>query len=395
MAKIYATSLPSIKFKKNGDKRFKKGHPWVFSNELENLPKYESGKMVSLFSESGKLAAIGYYNPHSLIAFRELIRSDLIKDNFIEDRIKKALDYRDKLYHKEEAKRIIYGESDQLPGLVVDLYGKFVVIQILTAGMERLKDKIVDAIEQIIQPEKIVLKNDSPLRNLENLEKQVVLAKGKDTVVETYFLGIKFIFDCEKAQKTGLFLDQRDNISLLSSFDFKGKRVLDLFSYFGTWGIKALNLGAKSVTFVDSSKYALQIASETAKRCGFENFFTVEDNVFDYLSYLNSVDEKFDFVFSDPPAFAKSLKHIREAFRAYTRLNEKCFRVLSKGGIMVASSCSHHIPYEIFLNSLEESASNSKKRVRLLFSGRQSLDHPIMLNFPESSYLKTFFLKVE
>jgi 23S rRNA (cytosine1962-C5)-methyltransferase len=393
--KIYATSLPSIKFRKNGDKRFKKGHPWVFSNELEDTPKYESGTMVSLLSDNNKIAAIGYYNPHSLIAFRELVRSDLIKDKFIEERIKKALNYRARMYPKEEAKRLVYGESDRLPGLIIDLYGESCIIQILTAGMEKLKDKVVDAVEQIVKPEKIIFKNDTPSRILENLEKQIVLVKGGDTLIEANFLGVKFHFDAEKAQKTGLFLDQRDNISILSSFDFKEKRVLDLFSYFGSWGIRALNLGAESVTFVDSSRYALQIASQTAENSGFHNFFAVESNVFDYLSSLISKGEKFDFVFSDPPAFAKSSKHIKEAYRAYARLNEKCFRVLNKGGILVASSCSHHIPYEIFLNSLEEASSNSKRQANLLFSGRQSLDHPILLNFPESSYLKTFFLKLE
>lgn len=395
MEKIYASSLPSLKFRKNGDKRFKKGHPWVFSNELDDLPKYESGEMVSLFSNSGKLAAIGYYNPHSLIAFGELVRSDLIKDDFINERIKKALNYRNQLYPKEEAKRVIYGESDRLPGLIVDLYGNSVVIQTLTAGMEKLKDKVVDALEQIIKPEKIFFKNDTSSRALENLEKEFSIVKGRDAFIEATFLGVKFNFDAEKAQKTGLFLDQRDNISLLSSFDLKGKKVLDLFSYFGAWGLRALTLGAASVTFVDSSRYALQIASETAQKSGFGNCFSVESNVFDYLASLISQGDKFDFVFSDPPAFAKSSKHIKEACRAYTRLNEKCLRVLNKGGVLIASSCSHHIPYEIFLNTLEEAASNSKKQVRLLFSGRQSLDHPILLNFPESSYLKTFFLKVE
>ncbi len=396
MNKIDASSLPQIKLKTNLDRRFKKGHPWVFSNELEEIPKYEKGEMVSLYFNSGKLAAIGYYNPVSLISFRELVRSDLLKDDFIEERMANALKYRNGLYKEEgEARRVVYGESDRLPGLIVDFYGKTLIAQILTAGMERFRNRIIEAIDTIFKPETIILKNDSPSRILEGLEREVVIVKGSSFVSEALFLGTKYAFDIEKAQKTGLFLDQRENISLLDKFEFKGKRVLDLFSYFGSWGLRSLQLGVKEAHFVDSSNYALQIAFETAKRCGFNNFLTIEENVFDYLSRIIPEGEKYDFVFSDPPAFAKSSKHIKEAFRAYVRLNERCLRVLKRGGILIASSCSHHISYELFFDSLKESAENCGKRILLLFSGRQSLDHPILLNFPESSYLKTFFLRVE
>lgn len=395
MNRIYADSLPTIKFKKNCEKRFRKGHPWVFSNELEQTPKYEKGEIVCLLSSTGKFAAIGYYNPHSLICFRELSRSDFIEDDFIVERIKKALEYRNRLYKEEEAKRIVYGESDRLPGLIVDFYKKVVVLQILTAGMERFRNEIIEAVDTIFKPEAIIIKNDSPSRTLENLGKEILTVKGSSSISDAIFLGIKFSFNIEKAQKTGLFLDQRENLLLLSSFEFKEKRVLDLFSYFGSWGLRSLQLGAKEVYFVDSSQYALQIAYETAKKSNFNNFLTIEENVFDYLSKIISQGEKYDFVFSDPPTFAKSSKHIKEAYKAYVRLNEKCFKVLKRGGIFVASSCSHHISYELFLESLKESAANSGRQVLFLFSGIQSLDHPILLNFPESNYLKTFFLKVK
>lgn len=395
MEKICAQFLPSIKLKKNCGKRFRKGHPWVFSNELEIIPKYDSGSLVTLLSETGKPLAIGYFNPYSLISFRVLTKNNFLNENFLEERIKTALNYRDQIYPSNEARRIVFGEADYLPGLIVDNYGSAVVIELLTAGMQKLKENIITFIDKILKPEKIILKNDSSSRALENLEKELILLKGNDTNIFAEFLGTQYQFDSFKAQKTGLFLDQRENLSLLSYFDFKGKRVIDLFSYFGSWGIRALSLGAKDVTFVDSSKYAIQIASETAKRQGFTNFVAVEENVFDYLSNLISDGEKFDFVFSDPPSFAKSQKHIKEAYIAYVRLNEKCLRFLKKGGILVASSCSYNISYETFFESLKESCSKAGKEVRLLFSGMQSLDHPILLNFPESYYLKTFFLKVE
>lgn len=395
MDKICAQSLPSIKLKKNCGKRFKKGHPWVFSNELEQIPKYDSGSLVSLLSETSKPLAIGYFNPHSLIAFRVLTRNNFLNENFIDERIKVALNYRNQIYPNTEAKRIVFSEADHLPGLIVDNYGSTVVVELLTAGMQKLKENIILSIDKILKPEKIILKNDSSSRALESLEKELILLKGNDTNIYAEFLGTQYKFDAFKAQKTGLFLDQRENLSFLSQFGFKGKRVIDLFSYFGSWGIRTLTLGAENVTFVDSSKYAIQIASETSKRQGFTNFVTVEENVFDYLANLISDVEKFDFVFSDPPSFAKSQKHIKEAYRAYVRLNEKCLRILKKGGILVASSCSYNISYETFFESLKESCSKAGKEVRLLFSGRQSLDHPILLNFPESDYLKTFFLKVE
>ncbi|MCX7829891.1 MAG: class I SAM-dependent rRNA methyltransferase [Acidobacteria bacterium] len=395
MEKIFANSLPEIKFRKNGDRRFKKGHPWVFSNELEEIPKYDKGSLVSLLYPNEKLAAIGFFNPHSLIAFREITRSEQIKANFLEERIKKSIDFRNKLYPKDEAKRIVFGESDHLPGLIIDYYGTVVVVQILTAGMEKLKEKIVEAINDIFNPEKIVLKNDSPSRALENIDIEFAVVKGSDSIVQKNFMENIFKFDLAKAQKTGLFLDQRENLSFLSQFDFKGKKALDLFCYFGSWGLRALKLGAERAIFVDSSKYAVEVAAETAKSNGFGNFATEEENVFDYLSTTAAKGEKFDFVFSDPPAFAKSARHMKEAYRAYIRLNEKCLRILNKGGILVASSCSYHIPYELFLESLMESASISKRNARLLFAGRQSLDHPILLNFPESNYLKTFFIQIE
>jgi 23S rRNA (cytosine1962-C5)-methyltransferase len=391
---VKASQLPKIKLKGTGGRRFKEGHPWVFSNELAEIPRLSSGELVSLDDSQGHFLAIGYFNPKTLISFRTLSRKENLKQDFIKDRIEMAAASRKGHYPKNESIRIVFGESDHLPGLVIDNYGKAFVIQILTAGIENLKEEVLEAVTDIFDPEVIFLKNDSNMREMEGLPKENIVVKGEQTEIKASFSGLSFEFDLKRAQKTGLFLDQRENLKLLSSFDLKGKSALDLFSYFGCWGMTALKNGAAKTLFVDSSRYALETAEKALALSDLQGGDFMESNVFDYLPKLMQDDEKFDFIFSDPPAFAKSAKHIREAYKAYRNLNESCMRLAAKDGILVASSCSYNMSQELFLESLKEAASRAKRDVRFLFWGRQSADHPISLSFPESNYLKCAFLKV-
>ncbi len=389
-----ASSVPRLRLKSGGGRRFREGHPWVFSNELAAIPKLPPGTMVSLDDAGGGSLAIGYFNPKSLISFRTLTRKEELEPSFIRERIKSSAAQRDAMIPQVEARRVVFGESDRLPGLVIDHYGKAVVVQLLTAGMESFREEVASAVEELFRPDAIFFKNDSSMRELEGLPKESFLYKGGSSVTGTEFCGLSFEFDLALAQKTGLFLDQRENLKLASSFDLKGKRVLDLFCYFGCWGMTALRSGAKEALFVDSSRPALETAEKALELSGLKGADLMESDVFDYLPKLRADGEKFDVVFSDPPAFAKSAKHVREAYKAYRKLNEGCLKLLSKGGILVASSCSYNMPQELFLESLQEAAARSRRDVRFLFWGIQSFDHPVSLSFPESAYLKTAFLKI-
>jgi 23S rRNA (cytosine1962-C5)-methyltransferase len=391
---LNASPLPRVRLKSAGGRRFREGHPWVFSNELAGIPKLAPGTTVALDDAGGGFLAIGCFNPKSLISFRTLTRKEELSPSFIKERIGRASEQRKTIIPEGEARRVVFGESDRLPGLVIDDYGKAVSVQLLTAGMENFKEEIASAVDELFSPDVIFFKNDSSMRELEGLPKESFLHKGASSVTSTKFRGLSFEFDLALAQKTGLFLDQRENLELVSSFDLKGKRALDLFCYYGCWGMTALHSGAREALFVDSSRRALEAAEKALELSGLKGADLMESDVFDYLPKLKADGEKFDIVFSDPPAFAKSAKHVREAYKAYRKLNEGCMKLLSKGGILVASSCSYNMPRELFLESLQEAAARSRRDVRFLFWGRQSFDHPVSLSFPESAYLKTAFLKI-
>ena len=319
-----ASPLPRVRLKSAGGRRFREGHPWVFSNELAGIPKLAPGTTVALDDAGGGFLAIGCFNPKSLISFRTLTRKEELSPSFIKERIGRASEQRKTIIPEGEARRVVFGESDRLPGLVIDDYGKAVSVQLLTAGMENFKEEIASAVDELFSPDVIFFKNDSSMRELEGLPKESFLHKGASSVTSTKFRGLSFEFDLALAQKTGLFLDQRENLELVSSFDLKGKRALDLFCYYGCWGMTALHSGAREALFVDSSRRALEAAEKALELSGLKGADLMESDVFDYLPKLKADGEKFDIVFSDPPAFAKSAKHVREAYKAYRKLNEGC-----------------------------------------------------------------------
>lgn len=370
------------------------GHLWVFQNEIAgSLKKYEPGTIVELRDKNDQFLGRGYINPHSFITIRLLTRrKEKIDHNFFETRIKNAISYRQRFLRNMDSCRLIYSESDLLSGLIVDKYEDWLVIQSLTAGMDKFLPEIDGILDSLIKPSTIFLKNDTPLRTLESLELKTEFLKGTGEdlpVIREGYISLKV--DPVHGQKTGFFLDQRENRLLLSELIKEGKG-LDLFCYTGAWGLQLVKRGAH-VLFIDDSERALSMAKENAelnglsKRCTF-----LKTDVFDYLSAPE--EEDFDFIVLDPPAFVKAKTKIEEAIRGYRFINSASMRLLKKGGILATSSCSHHISRELFLDLLRQAARGAGRTIRIIEFRSQAKDHPVLLHVPETEYLKCAILEV-
>ncbi len=380
--------------------RLLSGHLWVFSNEIESpLKGYRPGSIVEIRDRKENFLGIGYINPHSLIALRVLTRrKEDINSRFLEKRIKDALSYREKVFTVTsqlkdlDSLRLIYSESDLLPGLIVDKYSDWLVIQSLTAGMDNLLDKVVDILDSLLKPSTIFLKNDSPMRLLEGLQLKCEFLKGKEEPLPVIREGeILLKVDPIRGQKTGAFLDQRENRLSLSRL-IKGGRGLDLFCYSGAWGLQLAKNGAH-VVMIDSSETALSLARENAMMNSLlERVSFLKADVFDFLS--ENRKEEYDFIILDPPAFVKSRSKIKEAIKGYRFINSACMKLLKRGGILATSSCSHHISREEFLEILRQSARDTGRHVRIVEIRGQARDHPVLLQVPETEYLKCVILEV-
>ncbi len=380
-------------------KRLKKyGHLWIYKNEIvSDISIFSPGTVVKVYeSKTDKIIGTGYINPKSTIAVRLLsFQDETIDENFLRFRIIKSRQYREEFLGLKETYRVIFSESDFLPGLIVDKYNSCLVIQILTAGMEQFKELIIKILDEIFCPEMIILKNDSPSRLKEGLpiEKQIIKGELKHLplIIEE---DVKFLFDPLHGQKTGFFLDQRENRIFLKKLITSGQ-ALDLFCYIGTWSIHMAKNGA-IVTGIDSSQNAIELARENAKinsldeRCRF-----IKADVFDYLKWEIKKNKQYDFIVVDPPAFVKSKEEKRDAIEGYLNLNILTIKLLKKGGILATSSCSHHISENEFYEIVKESFLKSKKIGKIIYKGIQSKDHPILLSMPETAYLKCFIIKLD
>ncbi len=369
------------------------GHLWVFSNEIAGpLKKYLPGTLVELRDKKERFLGIGYINPHSLITIRILTRKkEEINHIFFENRLRNALSYRERFLSGIDSLRLVFSESDMLPGLIVDRYGSWLVIQSLTAGMDKFIGYIVDILDRMLRPSTIFLKNDTAFRSLEGLEMGTAFIKGSGENLPLIKEGdLIFKVDPVGGQKTGFFLDQRDN-RLCLSYLIRGGRGLDLFCYSGAWGLHLAKNGAE-VLFIDNSEKALMLAKENAelnnliKRCSF-----LKTDVFDYLTESK---EEFDFIILDPPAFVKSRQRIKEAIKGYRFINSASIRLIKKGGILATSSCSHHVSRELFLDILRVSAKDAGRSLRIIEMRSQSKDHPVLLQMPETEYLKCIIAEV-
>jgi len=390
--------MTKLRLKKNEDRRIRAGHPWVFSNEIERIDgEREAGITAELFDAAGGFLGCGYYTPHSLIAFRLLSRQQEDVDcvPFYEQRIAAALAHRRAVYPASQTFRAVYGESDFLPGLVVDRYGEYLSIQILSAGMEVRRDLVLEALRRVYAPRGIIARNDVAVRSLEGLEQKVeVLAGEVPELVEMEENGLRFMINLREGQKTGGFLDQKQNHLLLRDI-CRGRAVLDCFCYAGSWAVHAGHFGADSVLGLDISARAVEQATRNAELNGVAERVRFEEcDVFERLRSLKHEKAGFDVIVMDPPAFVKSRKQIAEATKGYLTINRRALELLLPGGYLVTCSCSFHMGREAFREMLVTAARLARREVRLVATCSQAADHPVLLSFPESEYLKCIVLQV-
>ncbi|HFD86779.1 MAG TPA: class I SAM-dependent rRNA methyltransferase [Gammaproteobacteria bacterium] len=394
-------SLPVLQLKKNEDRRIRQGHCWVFSNEVDTtntpLRTFTPGDVVELRDVRGKVLGTGYVNPNSLIAARLVSRDPHYPFNasLIVHRIKVALSMREKLFPGPWY-RLVFGESDGLPGLVVDRFDDVLVVQITTAGMERQKDEIVAALNKVLSPRVILLRNDNAIRDMEGLERYIEVMQGKmPDAIQLIEHDTPFLAPLAGGQKTGWFYDQYENRRNLSRW-VKGARVLDVFSYVGGWGIQAARQGASSVLCVDESPLAMEYLQKNAELNEVDDIVSaLQGEAFAALKSLKASGETFDVIVVDPPAFIKRRKDFKKGLEAYQRINGLAMRLLSRDGILISCSCSHHLRRADLIQALNRAVRHiGGRELQILAQGGQSADHPVHPAIPETEYLKAVFSRV-
>lgn len=393
-------AFPVLRLKKNEERRLRAGHLWVFSNEVDiaetPLKGIVPGAQVTLQDSRGKPLGSAFANPNTLIAARLYSRdADRPFDaSLLVHRINVALSLREKLFPTPHY-RLVYGDSDGLPGLVVDRYDDVLVVQISTAGMEALKDAVIAALVKVLKPFGILLRNDSAARGLEQLPEEVAVVHGEvPETVEVIENGVRFAVPVRTGQKTGWFYDHRDNRARLMAMA-KGARVLDVFSYIGGWGVQAAVGGATDVLCVDASAPALAQVAGNAQRNGVaDRVRTQQGDAFDVLKQLHEAGERFDIVVVDPPAFIKRRKDIETGSAAYRKLNDQAIRLLNRDGYLVSGSCSMHLEKSALLDILRASGRHLDRTVQVIAQGGQGADHPVLPAIAETDYLKAFFARV-
>ncbi|HWR00773.1 MAG TPA: class I SAM-dependent rRNA methyltransferase [Chlorobaculum sp.] len=385
--------MRSLYLKPKEHRRLLTGHLWVFSNELREVPHdIAAGETVQLFTHDQRLLGTGFFNPQSLIAFRLLTRNEEQPDrNFFKRKILEALTLREKIYPDTEtnAWRLVHGESDGLPGLIIDRFDRAFVLQSFSAGMDRHLPVIIDVLREQFSPKAIVLRNESPLRELEGLPlfKEMVLGGPDDAHQLINDEGVSYRINILEGQKTGFFLDQRENRRIIRKFSDDAD-VLDVYTNDGGFALNAMRAGAKSTTMVDISQEALQRAEQNARMNDFSNYSIVASDAFEALSRLHQENHSYDLVILDPPSFTKSRKTVPTALKAYAKLNRLGLQLVRNEGFLATASCSHHISEEDFLAAVHLGAMHAGRHLRLICRNSQPPDHPILLSMPETSYLK-------
>jgi 23S rRNA (cytosine1962-C5)-methyltransferase len=385
--------MQSLYLKPKEHHRIQKGHLWVFSNELANVPRdIASGETVKLFTHDKKFLGTGFYNPHSLISVRLISCKDEQPDKeFFKKKFLEALKLREIIYNKEEtnAYRLVHGESDGLPGLIVDRFNQAIVLQAFSAGMDIHLQLICDVLQELFSPTVIIVRNESPLRELEGLTiyKDVVRGERSETVQTIYDAGITYEVNLFEGQKTGFFLDQRENRRIIRKLS-ENAEVLDVFTNDGGFALNALYGGACSAILIDASNEALQRADRNAQLNKFTEYSLVAEDAFDTLDQMVESKESFNLVVLDPPSFTKSRKNLPGALKAYKRLNKLGLQLVKNGGFLATASCSHHVSEEDFLQSVHQAALSAGCQLRLIHKNSQPFDHPVLLAMPETSYLK-------
>lgn len=375
---------------KNQERRIRSGHPWVFSNEIESIEgSPESGGEVLIQDHRGGVVGVGLYNPSSLIAARLFARRERpIDADLFRERVRSAKALRERVYPVETTYRMVYSEGDFLPGLIVDRYGDYLGVQSLTAGIERRLDMVLDVLQETLEPAGIVCRRDSPSRAYEELPLMDPVERGKvPERVDAPLAGFILSVDLRSGQKTGEFLDQRDNRPRVAQ-EAVGRRVLDLYCYTGLFSIHCVAAGASSVLGIDRSAPAVERARENGRRNTPDRplEFRVEE-VETALRSLDAAGERFGMIILDPPALVKSRKALKEGLRKYTQLNAAALKLLEPGGILATATCSHHVDAPLFQEVLRAAAKDAGQPLRLVAVLGQSRDHPVLLAARETSYL--------
>ena len=394
-----STNLPVLILKRNEERRLAAGHLWIYSNEVDTrqtpLSGFEPGSLAVIQSAVGKTLGAAYVNPHSLICARLLSRRPrtVFDAGFFERRLRDALALREALFEQPNY-RLVFGESDGLPGLVVDRYGSVLVVQISTAGMEAFRDLLLEVLDKVFAPSGILLRNESAVRALEGLQQEVVVIGDVPDSVSLEEGGIRFTVPLAAGQKTGWFYDQRSNRLAMHKY-VSNKRVLDVFSYVGAWGLQAAGAGAAEVCCVDSSPVAQACLQENITANSLDGRVrAVTGDAIDVLGAMQTDGERFDVVIVDPPAFIKRRKDIKTGEQGYGRLNRLALKLLAPGGHLISCSCSMHLAADRLQHILYQSARKQGRTLQILERGFQAMDHPVHPAIPETAYLKALFCRV-
>ncbi|TMI93405.1 MAG: class I SAM-dependent rRNA methyltransferase [Bacteroidetes bacterium] len=390
--------MNKVYLKRKISPRISNGHPWIFANEVEKTDEeIKAGDIVEVFFYDGKFVGKGYVNPKSQILIRLLTRNkkDEIDEQFFIDRIAQCWGYRQKIGYTENC-RLVFGEADQLPQLIIDKFNDYFVLQTLALGIDVWKPAFVKALRQIFQPRGIYERNDIPVRELEGLpQHKGFLSEPFDTKILIQENGLKFYVDVENGQKTGYFLDQQDNRRAIRHI-VRDAEVLGAFAYTGTFEIHAAHYGARSVLGIDISESAIKQAAENAELNNLQNIVRFETaNAFDTLKQWAKDGRQYDVVMLDPPAFTKSRETIEKAITGYKEINLRGMKLIKPGGFLVTSSCTNLVSPELFLQIIDMAASDARRKIRQVVFQTQSSDHPIIWGIENTRYLKFLILQVQ
>jgi len=385
--------LTAVRVNRKGADRIASGHPWIFSSDVIDRSDATPGGVVQVIDQKGRAIGIAHYSSSSQICLRLLgTRVEEVDAQFYERRLAAALEYRQSIVSDTDSYRLVHAEADLLPALIVDRYGDYLSVQTLNQGMDRAKDEIIAGLINLLSPKGIVLRNDAAVRRKEELPLETALAHGEiPPAVPVRINGLQFHADLLEGQKTGIFLDQRENYIAAACYA-RGK-ALDCFTSTGGF---ALHLAAKceSGEAVDSSAEALATAELNRQANGIVNVEFREANVFDLLAGYSSARREYSIVILDPPAFAKTRGTLEGAARGYKEINLRALRLLAPGGVLVTCSCSHHMSEAMLLEIVAAASLDAGRKLRVLERRTQSQDHPILLTVPETHYLKCLILQV-
>lgn len=376
--------------------RVLQGNPWVFKSDIDRVSgAHAAGDVVSVKSARGRMLGCAFYNPQSQISLRFVtFKDERVNADFFRACVHRAIEYR-RAFADLNSCRLVFAESDGLPALIVDSFGGVLSMQCLCLGMEKYRQTIVDALVEEMRPLGIYQRDDVPVRALEGLEEKTGLLYGSvPDRVEMQENGVRFLVDVKNGQKTGFFLDQKENRAAIAPF-VRGQRVLDCFTHTGSFALHAGHYGAAEVTGVDISDYACQCAAENAQLNGLDTVRFVTANAFDLLKEKQLAGEKYDVVILDPPAFTKTRGAVEGALRGYKEINLRAMKLLRDGGCLVTCSCSQHVLPPMFQKMVQDAAADTHSRLMQIEFRTQGRDHPILPALPETQYLKCGIYRVE